>query len=148
MTDFDAFRLLDETPYTAFPPVSPQWSNQQVISSKISYNVHLLAFEGLLPAPHNEIVMDLLSSLATWDVLAKLRIHTDDTVTLLEDATTAMGTATLYGASRILLVRLTSHGKSTRTRSTKSLWGGDAGFEDKGGEKESGPPNRNEESKR
>lgn len=53
----------------------------------------LPAFEGLLPPEDNEIVMDLIFTLAMWHGLAKFRIHTEDTVGLLEDATAAMGTA-------------------------------------------------------
>lgn len=53
----------------------------------------LPAFEGLLPSEDNEIVMDLLFVLAMWHGLAKFRIHTEATVGLLEDATTAMGSA-------------------------------------------------------
>ena len=50
-------------------------------------------FEGLLPEMHNKIVMDLLFELATWHFLAKLRLHTESTVTALETSTTRLGAA-------------------------------------------------------
>ncbi|RXW19475.1 hypothetical protein EST38_g6369 [Candolleomyces aberdarensis] len=49
------------------------------------------AFEGLLPEPHNGQVISLLYVLAKWHSLAKLRIHTDHTVNLLDEMTTALG---------------------------------------------------------
>ena len=48
-------------------------------------------FEGLLPEPHNEIVLTLLFRLAEWHALAKLRMHTESTLTLLESVTTTLG---------------------------------------------------------
>ncbi|TDL17170.1 hypothetical protein BD410DRAFT_886035 [Rickenella mellea] len=49
------------------------------------------AFEGLLPEPHNAVVMDLLFYLQTWHGLAKLRVHTEDSLTCLEEATRGLG---------------------------------------------------------
>ncbi|KAF7976664.1 hypothetical protein HWV62_6005 [Athelia sp. TMB] len=49
------------------------------------------AFEGLLPEPHNKIVMTLLFRLAEWHALAKLRMHTEATLTLLDVSTTILG---------------------------------------------------------
>lgn len=49
------------------------------------------AFDGLLPSPHNEVVIDLLYSMALWHGLAKLRQHSDETVLLLKHATKIMG---------------------------------------------------------
>lgn len=49
------------------------------------------AFEGLLPEPHNNILMDMLFSLATWHGLAKLRQHTTDSLSFMEHFTTEMG---------------------------------------------------------
>lgn len=51
------------------------------------------AFEGLLPEPHNQIVMDLLSALAEWHALAKLRMHDEDSVQDLERLTVELGDA-------------------------------------------------------
>ncbi|KAI0259134.1 hypothetical protein BC834DRAFT_974518 [Gloeopeniophorella convolvens] len=48
-------------------------------------------FEGLFPSPHNEIVLDLLFVMSTWHTYAKLRIHTDQTLTVFESVTTALG---------------------------------------------------------
>lgn len=47
-------------------------------------------FEGLLPEPYNKIILDMLYSLAYWHGLAKMRLHTESSVTLLDDAHTAM----------------------------------------------------------
>ncbi|KAN0118275.1 hypothetical protein V8E52_005251 [Russula decolorans] len=48
-------------------------------------------FEGLLPSPHNKIVLDLLFSLAAWHAYAKLRLHTKMTLGFLEASTTVLG---------------------------------------------------------
>ena len=48
-------------------------------------------FEGLLPSPHNSTILDLLYTLATWHALAKLRLHTEWSVTYLEVVTRALG---------------------------------------------------------
>jgi hypothetical protein len=45
------------------------------------------AFEGLLPAPHDDIVMTLLFLLCQWHALAKLRQHHDFTLGLLDTTT-------------------------------------------------------------
>jgi hypothetical protein len=49
------------------------------------------AFEGLLPAPHDQLVSDLLFTLATWHACAKLRLHTEVTLTYLDKTTTLLG---------------------------------------------------------
>jgi hypothetical protein len=49
------------------------------------------AFEGLLPSHHDEIVMTLLYRLAEWHALAKLRMHTDITLDLLDSITSILG---------------------------------------------------------
>ena len=43
-------------------------------------------FEGLLPPKHDDIVQTLLFHLAEWHALAKLRLHTDNTLALLDQA--------------------------------------------------------------
>jgi hypothetical protein len=48
-------------------------------------------FDGLLPEPHNSIVLDLLFCLATWHAYAKLRLHTSTTIKYLKVATTELG---------------------------------------------------------
>jgi hypothetical protein len=49
------------------------------------------AFEGLMPPEHNEIMLDLLFDLATWHACAKLRLHTPQTIDLLDKTTTGLG---------------------------------------------------------
>lgn len=48
-------------------------------------------FEGLLPEPHNSQIMDLIFSCAHWHGLAKLRMHTDDTLSILDGVTVEIG---------------------------------------------------------
>ncbi|KAI0059027.1 hypothetical protein BV25DRAFT_1918740 [Artomyces pyxidatus] len=50
-------------------------------------------FEGLLPAPHNKVVLDLIFDLSTWHALAKMRLHTDSSLEFLDAATTALAKA-------------------------------------------------------
>ena len=50
-------------------------------------------FHGLLPEPHNSRVLHLLFLCAKWHSLAKLRLHTDHTLHLLEETTTELGVA-------------------------------------------------------
>jgi hypothetical protein len=48
-------------------------------------------FEGLLPEPHNTTILRLLFTCAHWHALAKLRMHTDQTLRILDDVTTQIG---------------------------------------------------------
>jgi hypothetical protein len=48
--------------------------------------------EGLFEEPHNTHIMDLLFSLAHWHGLAKLRMHSDTTLSLLDAWTHTLGT--------------------------------------------------------
>ncbi|RDB18539.1 hypothetical protein Hypma_000288 [Hypsizygus marmoreus] len=48
-------------------------------------------FEGLLPEPQNTQVMNLLFCFAHWHGLAKLRLHSDKTIGLLDEQTTVLG---------------------------------------------------------
>ena len=48
-------------------------------------------FEGLLPPKHDELVQTLLFHLAEWQSLAKLRLHTEDTLALLRQALWRLG---------------------------------------------------------
>src|SRR6266446_7316164 len=50
-------------------------------------------FEGLLPEVHDKIIINLLYELATWHFLAKLRLHTESTLTALETSTSRLGSA-------------------------------------------------------
>jgi hypothetical protein len=48
-------------------------------------------FEGLFEEPHNKRIMKLLYRTAEWHALAKLRMHSDPTLTLLDDLTVDFG---------------------------------------------------------
>ena len=48
-------------------------------------------FDGLLSEPHNTRVLKVLFDLAHWHGLAKLRMHTDSTLNVLSQVTTALG---------------------------------------------------------
>lgn len=48
-------------------------------------------FEGLLDEPCNTLLMQLLYRAAEWHALAKLRMHSDTTLKLLDDCTTRFG---------------------------------------------------------
>jgi hypothetical protein len=48
-------------------------------------------FEHLFPSPYNHIILDMLYILSTWHALAKLRLHADSTLSLLNTITTALG---------------------------------------------------------
>ncbi|KAG6906179.1 hypothetical protein DXG01_015412 [Tephrocybe rancida] len=48
-------------------------------------------FDGLFPSPHNELIQKLLFACAHWHALAKLCMHTDHTVNLLESVTASLG---------------------------------------------------------
>ena len=48
-------------------------------------------FKGLLPPHHEEVVQTLLFRLAEWQALAKLRMHTNNTLALLHQALRWLG---------------------------------------------------------
>ena len=48
-------------------------------------------FEGLFPDPHNTQVLRLLFLLCHWHGLAKLRLHTDETLIIFEKVTRDLG---------------------------------------------------------
>ena len=48
-------------------------------------------FEGLLPEPHNEKILQLLFHFAHWHALAKLRIHSEKTLDILDTQTQTIG---------------------------------------------------------
>ncbi|OJA16065.1 hypothetical protein AZE42_08302 [Rhizopogon vesiculosus] len=48
-------------------------------------------FEALLPEPHNKDVLTLLFTCAQWHALAKLHMHTDETLDLLDNITVKFG---------------------------------------------------------
>jgi hypothetical protein len=51
----------------------------------------MAVFEGLFPEDHDLRVQNLLFSLAHWHALAKLRMHTDHSLSVLDDWTTILG---------------------------------------------------------
>ena len=51
----------------------------------------ILVFGGLFSEPHNTQIMKLLYRTAEWHTLAKLQMHSDSTLTLLEDLTVEFG---------------------------------------------------------
>jgi hypothetical protein len=48
-------------------------------------------FEGLLPSPFNETILDLLFISAYWHSLGKLRMHTDSSLEVFDIITVAFG---------------------------------------------------------
>lgn len=48
-------------------------------------------FDGLLPEPHNKRLTEMLFLLAYWQGLAKLRLHTESTLAILDDITRSLG---------------------------------------------------------
>jgi len=48
-------------------------------------------FDGLLPAPHNKILMNLLFTMSHWHRLAKLCMHSDMTLEIFDQQTTHLG---------------------------------------------------------
>ena len=53
-----------------------------------------------MPEPYNGIVLDLLFDLATWHALAKLRLHTDTTLAIMEATTRSLGKSRRLFASK------------------------------------------------
>ena len=49
--------------------------------------------EGLLPAPHDAIVLDMLFALAEFHAFAKMRLHTERTLELFEKSIKTLGEA-------------------------------------------------------
>jgi hypothetical protein len=48
-------------------------------------------FEGFLPRKYNSIILDLLFDLAVWHAYAKLRLHTESTLTQMGTAVRILG---------------------------------------------------------
>ena len=66
----------------------------------------LLVFEGLLPDPHNTAVLDLLFLLCHWHRLAKLQMHTDETLEIMDNVTKSLGnTICAFEANACLVFR-------------------------------------------
>jgi hypothetical protein len=56
------------------------------------YQCIIPVFDGLLPEPHNSSILRLLFTCTHWHGLAKLRIHTDSTLRILDEVTVSTGT--------------------------------------------------------
>ncbi|KAG1857827.1 hypothetical protein F4604DRAFT_1931350 [Suillus subluteus] len=97
----DLIHELDKR-YRQVPPFGPatiRWfsSNTSEMSNMAARNFEdllqcsILVFEGLLPDAHNKILLDLLFVMAHWHGLAKLRMHSDLTLEILDQQTTNLG---------------------------------------------------------
>ena len=60
----------------------------QVVTSR---QCALPVLEGLLPAPYNDAIMDLVFVMGCWHAYAKLRLHTEQTLASFERLTTDLG---------------------------------------------------------
>ncbi|TFY50777.1 hypothetical protein EVJ58_g10894, partial [Rhodofomes roseus] len=49
--------------------------------------------DSMLPPPHDDIVLDVLFALAEWHAFAKLRLHTERTLSLFEESVKTLGKA-------------------------------------------------------
>lgn len=58
-------------------------------------------FDGLLPEPHNTKILRLIFTCAHWHALAKLRLHSDITVNILDEVTTILGEQFRHFANQI-----------------------------------------------
>ena len=52
----------------------------------------LPVLDGLLPAPHNAAILDLVFVMGCWHAYAKLRLHTEQTLASFERLTADLGT--------------------------------------------------------
>ena len=55
------------------------------------YQCAIPSFEGLLPEPHNQRILRLLFTAAHWHGVAKLRLHNDLTLDVLDSITESLG---------------------------------------------------------
>ena len=77
----------------------------------------LPVFVGLFPQPHSKIIDDLIFFAAYWHGLAKLRVHTTQSVRLLEAATTKLGRALRkFQTTTCADIRTTELPKETQSR--------------------------------
>jgi hypothetical protein len=73
--------------------ISSKYVLSQIWRSRVdlSKQCSICVFDGLLPEPFNKQVLKLLFTLALWHALAKLRLHTDPSLDLLESTTELLG---------------------------------------------------------
>lgn len=97
----------------------------------------LAAFEGLFPGDHDGRAQDLLFAMAHWHSLAKLRMHTDLSLRILDSWTSILGEAARVFAkltcSRFETRELKSEYDARKRRESKKFG------QDKGGKKSSQP---------
>lgn len=48
-------------------------------------------FDGLFPEPHNSAILKLLFILSHWHGLVKMRMHTNETLQIMDDVTVTLG---------------------------------------------------------
>jgi hypothetical protein len=48
-------------------------------------------FDGLFPRRHNHLILNLIWDLCVWHAYAKLRLHTDDTLSFYQEVTSELG---------------------------------------------------------
>lgn len=66
-------------------------SKNYTTPSQFTKQCSIPVFDGLLPEPHNSLVLELLFTLCHWQALAKLRLHTEDTRRIFKGVTTDLG---------------------------------------------------------
>lgn len=62
-----------------------------IIVETLFHQCAIPVFEGLLPSPHNDRVMKLLYTFGRWHGFAKLQLHTDHTLEMLDNITVQLG---------------------------------------------------------
>lgn len=60
-------------------------------SNRLHWQCSIPVFEGLLPEPHNTNILKLLFHFGHWHGLAKLRLHSDKTLEVLDNLTSTLG---------------------------------------------------------
>ena len=64
----------------------------------------IAVFDGLFPEPHNQIVMELLFSMAHWHGMAKLHMHHDLILDELDELTKTLGASLHYFSQNICIL--------------------------------------------
>lgn len=66
-------------------------NTMQFLCGSLHIQCAIPVFDGLLPEPHNRAVLKLLFIMAHWHGLAKLRMHNDLTLDIMDKLTTSLG---------------------------------------------------------
>ncbi len=61
--------------------------------AEVAVQCSIPAFEGLMPEPYNGVVLTMLFELCQWHAYAKLRLHSEGTLSKFEAATSSLGVA-------------------------------------------------------